>query len=71
MEYVIVRYPASRPVFIDSHEEGMTNATLELGERRHYIFDLGAPFDYEPETIEVEVSGTSYEKPLEIVFRKA
>jgi hypothetical protein len=65
MEYVVVSYPANRDVRIDGQIAGKTNKTLRV-ERGHHIFDLGEPRDYEPESVEKNVRGTTSIKPLHI-----
>ena len=68
MEYVIVRYPDGRAVFVDGKRVGRTNRTLEL-ETGHHRFTLGEPEDYTPGQREVAVTGTDPILPMELVFR--
>lgn len=67
MEFVIVRYPQARPVFMDGQDVGQT-ARMLFVEEGHHVFDLGDPRDYEPPELEFEVTGTSAVAPLEVAF---
>jgi hypothetical protein len=67
MEFVIVRYPSSRPVFMDGQDAGVTSRMLFV-EEGHHVFDLGEPGDYEPPEFERVVTGTSAVAPLELAF---
>lgn len=67
MEYVIVRYPEERDVFVDDQQVGKTNQTLDI-ETGHHTFSLGGPADYTPVDQTVAVSGTNPIIPLEIEF---
>ena len=58
MEFVVVRYPERRPVFIDGQEAGRT-AQMLLVEEGHHVLDLGEPRDYQPDQLDFEASGTS------------
>ena len=68
MEFVVVRYPERRPVFIDGQEAGRT-AQMLLVEEGHHVLDLGEPRDYRPDRLDLEVRGTSAVTPLELAFR--
>ena len=48
-EFVIVKYPRSRTVFVDEKRAGFTNTILVL-EKGHHVFDLGKPVSYDAET---------------------
>lgn len=67
MEYVIVKYPESRDVYINGARNGKTNESLRVDTGTH-VFDLGAPGDYRPPSIEVAVENSSVLEPMEIVF---
>lgn len=69
MEYVKVTYPTNRFVYIDGEKSGTTNDVLRVEAGRHQ-FDLGNLKNYDPESQEVEVEGTTVLQPLEIVFSK-
>jgi hypothetical protein len=56
MQVVIVRYPTTRRVFIDSQAQGMTHEEHILDEGFHR-FDLGLPDDYAPAFQEINVIG--------------
>lgn len=67
MEFVVVRYPSCRPVFMDGQDAGET-ARMLFVEEGHHVFDLGDPRDYGPPELEVEVTGTTAVTPLELAF---
>ncbi len=67
MEFVVVRFPEERPVFIDGQKVGRTATTLRVQEG-HHRFDLGEPRDYQPGELECLVTGTSSLTPLELAF---
>lgn len=69
MEYVKVVYPTNRFAFIDGEKGGITNDVLRVEAGTH-VFDLGNQKNYEPQSREVEVEGTTVLKPMEIVFSK-
>jgi hypothetical protein len=68
LEYVIVTYPGNRAVYVDGKQNGKTNDVLRLS-RGTYVFDLGAPADYEPASQKVLVKDTGIQ-PLTIEFKK-
>lgn len=63
MEFVIVRYPTSRTVFIDGADAGATNERLRIEEGKH-AFNLGNPRDYVPKWRRAAVTGTTSIQPL-------
>jgi hypothetical protein len=65
MEYVVVAYPTQRTVRIDGEDAGFTNETLRV-ERGHHLFDLGAPLNYRPSSVEKTVKDTTVIEPLVI-----
>jgi hypothetical protein len=67
MEFVVVRYPEARSVFMDDQSVGET-ARMLFVEEGHHVFDLGEPRDYEPPEVELLVTGTSAITPLELAF---
>lgn len=67
MEYVTVRFPASRKVFINGEAAGETNIVLRMQEGVH-TFDLGSPADYQPLFLRLKVAGTTPAQPLEVTF---
>jgi len=67
MEYVKVRYPMKRDVYIDGQQSGSTNEVL-IVEVGHHSFTLGTPADYTPRQIDMLVSGTTAEFPAMVVF---
>jgi hypothetical protein len=69
MEYVIVKYPSSREVFINGKKNGLTNESLRVNAGTS-IFDLGEPGDYHPASQEIEVTDTTVLEPLEIEFHE-
>lgn len=69
MEYVIVKYPDTRDVYIDDVLNGQTNEILYIDAGTH-TFDLGKPEDYLPDEQDVVVSGTNVLTPMEITFTR-
>jgi hypothetical protein len=63
MEYVVVRYPDVRNVRIDGQVAGRTRDTLMV-DKGHHIFDLGAPRDYQPPSVEKDIQNTTSVSPL-------
>ena len=69
MEFVKVSFPTSRFVYIDGEQSGRTNAVLRIEAGTH-IFDLGQLVNYEPESQECAVEGTTVLAPLVVAFAK-
>ncbi|MGH8587639.1 MAG: hypothetical protein ACREWE_16140 [Gammaproteobacteria bacterium] len=67
MEWVIVKYPRMRDVFIDGRRSGPANLMLIVREGTQ-TFDLGTPIDYRPSRRTVAVTGTSAADPAMIEF---
>ena len=67
MEFVIVKYPEARDVFVDDQQVGKTNQTLEI-ETGNHSFSLGGPADFTPPKRNIEVAGTNPIIPMEIEF---
>ena len=67
MEYVIVRYPTRRLVYVDDEENGYTNSVLRI-ERGTHAFALGSRANFRPAQRTVTVRDTSVLEPLEIRF---
>lgn len=71
MEYVIVTYPAERPVYVNGKLTCHTNKVFRLGAGTHR-FTLGPSdeptADCDPIFFEVAVAGTDALRPLKIVF---
>jgi hypothetical protein len=67
MEYVIVRYPTRRLVYIDDEENGTTNDVLRVDAGTH-VFSLGNLDNFRPAQRTVTVEDTSVLEPLEIKF---
>jgi hypothetical protein len=63
MEWVTVRYPRDRFVFIDGQMLGSVNQILAVGEGTHE-FTLGLPADYTPDHVIRSVSLTAPDNPL-------
>ena len=72
MEYIIVRFPRKRTVYIDADEEGsgQTDERLRVEEGTHTI-NLGDPRDYKPKWRRPTVTDTTPLKPMEIEFEEA
>jgi hypothetical protein len=69
-EFLLVKYPTKRPVWVDDKQCGFTNELIQVGEGHHKV-DLGQPADYAPSSQLVEVRGTSVEAPKTISFEPA
>jgi len=69
MEHVIVRFPESRTVFVDSDEGGITNKKFRVNEGKH-TFKLADPKDYRPNWRRPTVTETNPIKPMEVIFEK-
>lgn len=69
IEYVIVKYPENRTVYIDGKENGKTNEVLRVSPNT-YVFDLGAPADYQPASQKALVKDATILLPLVIEFKK-
>jgi hypothetical protein len=67
MEYVKVKYPTDRLVYIDDEENGYTNEVLRIDAGTH-VFRLGNLANYRPASRTVSVEGTTSLEPLEIAF---
>jgi len=68
MEFVIVTCDGqSRTVFVDQQDQGTTGHRLSVPAGVH-LFDLGAPIDYQPPFLELDVQNTGPETPLQIAF---
>ena len=67
MEFVIVRFPGTRTVFIDGGPQGDTNLTKRVDAGPH-DFDLGSPMNYVPNLVHRNVQGTTIDRPMEVVF---
>lgn len=66
-EFVKVKYPRRRNVFIDGVKNGYTNTLLRVSSRS-MTFSLSDPLNYTPESITRVVKDTTVLKPLEIEF---
>ncbi|MEO8717040.1 MAG: hypothetical protein ABI423_02335 [Burkholderiales bacterium] len=67
MEYVIVRFPTRRLVYIDDEENGCTNDVLRVDAGTH-VFALGNLYNFRPAQRTATVEDTSVLEPLEIKF---
>lgn len=67
MEYLIVKYPQQRDVYVDGQLAGRTNQTLQI-ETGHHSFSLGEPVDYTPPSHTLAVADTDPILPMEIEF---
>jgi hypothetical protein len=67
MEYVIVRFPTRRLVYIDDEENGFTNQVLRVDAGTH-VFSLGNVANFRPASKTVKVRNTSVLEPLEVRF---
>jgi hypothetical protein len=69
MEYIKVKYPNMRTVFIDGEDNGSTGEKLRVEEGKHTI-NLGDPRDYKPKWRRPTVTGTTSINPMIIEFEK-
>ena len=67
MEYVMVKYPTDRLVYIDDEQNGSTNEVLRVDAGTH-VFRLGNLANYRPASRTVTVQDTTVLEPLEIAF---
>ncbi|TAK84163.1 MAG: PEGA domain-containing protein [Betaproteobacteria bacterium] len=67
MEYVKVKFPTRRRVYIDEEENGYTNEVLRIDAGTH-DFELGNLANYRPASRTVTVKDTTVLEPLEIAF---
>lgn len=67
MEYVKVKFPTRRLVYIDEEENGYTNEVLRVDAGTH-VFELGHLDNYRPASRTVTVKDTTVLEPLEIAF---
>jgi len=67
MEYVRVKFPTRRLVYIDEEENGYTNEVLRVDPGTH-VFALGNLANYRPASRTVTVKDTTVLEPLEIAF---
>ncbi len=70
MEYLLVRFPRSRRVLIDSEFNGRTNVLIEL-EAGTYTVGLGPPANFTPESRRVVLKDTGKFEPKEVAFDDA
>jgi hypothetical protein len=68
VEYVKVKYPFKRAVYIDGAKNGSTNEVLRVDTGAHR-FDLGPETDYQPATRTVLVKDTTALAPLVVEFK--
>lgn len=66
-EFVKVRFPSRRKVFVDGQAVGFTNKVFQVQTGRH-SFNLGSPSDYCPDHVGKDVVGTCPDAPLIITF---
>ncbi|HEV8658429.1 MAG TPA: hypothetical protein VGS96_07345 [Thermoanaerobaculia bacterium] len=69
MEFIKVKYPNARTVFIDGEDNGSTGEKLRVEEGKHTI-NLGDPRDYKPKWRRPTVTGTTSINPMIIEFEK-
>jgi hypothetical protein len=70
MEWVIVRFPRTRDVYIDHRLVGVTNRLLATFAGPQ-VFDLGPDGGYQPSQKKITVKGTLSEDPKIILFAEA
>ena len=67
LEFISVKYPAQRSVYMNGVKVGVTNTTIAV-ERGNHLISLGGGQDYSPAERIVSVSGTSPLEPLSVDF---
>ncbi len=67
LQFVVVNFEESRELLVDGDPNGRTHESIRVGEGTHE-FALGGEQNYSPESIEVQVTGTSSLDPLELQF---
>ncbi|HWD22368.1 MAG TPA: hypothetical protein VG591_04485 [Burkholderiales bacterium] len=67
MEYVKVKFPTRRLVYVDEEENGYTNELLRVDAGTH-VFELGNLANFRPASRTVTVRDTTVLEPLEIAF---
>ncbi len=68
-EYLVVLFPSKRRVKINGQFMGHTNTKLEL-EGGPYEAALGPPYDFRPESREIDLKNTSSLTPMTIEFQR-
>ena len=68
-QYVVVRFPEQRVVYVDGRPGGVTNQVICLGPGTH-TFALEVPADYEPESQRVVIECSPVTEPMEVTFEK-
>lgn len=66
-QFVRVRYPTDRIVYVDGAQGGRTNRVLRVGQGTH-VFDLGPRVNYKPARRKAVLVGTTSTEPLELSF---
>jgi PEGA domain len=67
MEYLIVRFPDSRTVYVDGEECGFTNRKFRVEAGTHTV-SLGDPRNYTPNWRRPTVTATTALHPMEVTF---
>jgi len=69
VEFLIVRFPESRPVLVDGVPQGFTNKVLELEAGTHDV-TLGPPRDFSPLEQKVRLQNTAALDPCRVQFHR-
>jgi len=69
VEYIKVKYPTARTVYIDGEDNGSTGEKLRVEQGTHTI-NLGDPRDYKPKWRRPAITGTTSSAPMIIEFEK-
>lgn len=69
MERIRVTFPTDRFVYINGKKAGRTNEVLRIAAGTH-VFDLGDYANYEPDSQEIDVQGTTVLQPQVIPFTR-
>jgi hypothetical protein len=67
MEYLYVDFREDRRVLVDGTECGDTNKTLRV-QRGTFTISLSGNNDFDPQSQNVTVANTSFEKPMRVEF---
>jgi hypothetical protein len=67
MEYVIVKFPTRRLVYIDDEKNGYTNEVLRVDAGTH-VFRLGNVANFRPASRTLKVKDTTVLEPLQLKF---
>ena len=70
MDWLVVRFPYVRDVFVDGQRVGVTNTRLAVGSGGHTIH-LGVPVAYLPRVWQGVIAHTTMANPAVVTFQPA